>query len=197
MLRRKLALAAVLTFLVGCGLGLFGLAGSRDGIAWPARPTSPYRLPWTGSERHLCIQGNLSWFTHRGRNAHAWDFWMPVGTPVRSMRAGRVVRVEKDRHGIGLHTANLVEVEHADGTVAVYAHLRRHGAAVEVGDDVRAGDLLGYSGMSGRTLYPHLHVQLEVDDRSVPLVFAEVPGDGIPRFGRRYEASPRQPTQRP
>ena len=55
-----------------------------------------------------------------------------------------------------LERANLVAVAHSDGTMASYGHLRR-GLRVSVGDTVRVGDLLGFSGATGYVGQPHLH----------------------------------------
>jgi murein DD-endopeptidase MepM/ murein hydrolase activator NlpD len=55
---------------------------------------------------------------------------------------------------------NLVEVRHADGTLATYAHLKKNSVAVSVGQSVSAGQTLGVVGSSGCTSGPHLHLEL-------------------------------------
>ena len=54
---------------------------------------------------------------------------------------------------------NFVLVEGAPG-VAMYAHLRRGSIAVNVGDKIVVGTVLGAVGNSGNTTMPHLHFQL-------------------------------------
>ena len=48
-------------------------------------------------------------------------------------------------------------VRHGDATLANYAHLKKDGAVVKVGDTIEAGDLIGYSGNTGFSSGPHLH----------------------------------------
>lgn len=60
--------------------------------------------------------------------------------------------------------ANRVEVEHPDGRVSWYLHLMKDSVAVEVGQVVSCGDLLGVVGSSGNSSTPHLHFAvLDVD----------------------------------
>ncbi len=64
--------------------------------------------------------------------------------------------------------ANRVEVEHEDGRVTWYLHLMKDSVAVEIGDEVACGDLLGAVGSSGRSSTPHLHFQvLDVDGSAI------------------------------
>jgi murein DD-endopeptidase MepM/ murein hydrolase activator NlpD len=52
---------------------------------------------------------------------------------------------------------NVVVIRHAWGEYSVYAHLKPGAAPVRVGEQVRAGDLVGYLGSSGSSTEPHLH----------------------------------------
>lgn len=54
--------------------------------------------------------------------------------------------------------ANQIVVEHSDGSVAIYAHLKQGTTtAKSVGDTVRKGDYIGVVGSSGFSNGPHLH----------------------------------------
>lgn len=56
---------------------------------------------------------------------------------------------------------NAVYVRHADGTVALYGHMRRNSlTAKAVGDSVALGEYLGLVGSSGFSSGPHLHFEL-------------------------------------
>lgn len=54
------------------------------------------------------------------------------------------------------HT-NRVVIKHSDGTAAEYGHLGFNQVVVQGEQEVKAGDLLGYIGMTGVTTTPHLH----------------------------------------
>jgi hypothetical protein len=55
---------------------------------------------------------------------------------------------------------NYVVIDHGDGLYSFYAHLQPGSVAVEVGDEVRAGDRLGLLGNTGNTSAPHLHFHI-------------------------------------
>ena len=61
------------------------------------------------------------------------------------------------------YCANYVYVEHADGLVTRYLHLRNGSVAVEAGEQVVAGQLIGYMGSTGCSSGQHLHFQVEKD----------------------------------
>lgn len=97
---------------------------------------------------------------------YAVDIVMPGGTPITAAYPGLVMEVEKDfsRSGWSLEyadEANYVRVLHANGTMAVYAHLAPDAIEVALGQRVEAGQLLGYSGTTGYSTGPHLHFVLQ------------------------------------
>ena len=88
----------------------------------------------------------LGW--HRGIDIQA-----DLGTPVLSAADGVVVvSGTEPRYGL------VVKVEHPGGFMTVYAH--HHQNAVEVGDEVRTGQVLGYVGRTGRASNYHLHFEI-------------------------------------
>lgn len=56
---------------------------------------------------------------------------------------------------------NRVFIDHGDGWVSQYFHLRRDSATVEVGQTVETGDVLGLVGSSGNSAAPHLHFEVQ------------------------------------
>jgi murein DD-endopeptidase MepM/ murein hydrolase activator NlpD len=92
-----------------------------------------------------------------------WD--LPEGTPVLAAREGTVVGIRDDSNEHGLtdefrSKSNVVVVEHSDGTLAEYVHLKYQGSAVKLGQAVKTGDLIGYSGDTGFTRTPNLLVRI-------------------------------------
>ena len=80
----------------------------------------------------------------------------PLGHPVRAF-AGGVVRLVRSYNIHG----KVVGVDHGQGLVSLYLHLSRF--AVKEGDVVKAGDVLGYAGSTGRSTAPHLHWNVEAN----------------------------------
>ena len=129
------------------------------------------------------------------QNYYAVDIGMPVGTPVLAARDGVVMTVDNDFYGAGLDMAkygdraNNVRIVHADGTMAVYAHLQLESARVQVGDHVHAGQVLALSGDTGYTTGPHLHFCLQrnagMELVAIPFRFAGPNGDFEPVAGMR------------
>jgi murein DD-endopeptidase MepM/ murein hydrolase activator NlpD len=167
--------------------------GPRHLDRYPPFASSPYKLPWKSGHSWFCAQSNRGIVSHRGWEEFAYDFSMPVGTEVCAARGGIVTRVEVRNDGRGLRAPNnLIAIDHADGTVARYLHLKQNGALVRVGDRISQGQRIGLSGNVGRSLGPHLHFNVvdTATDRTIPVSFADVPKHhGIPRLGCRYTAA--------
>jgi hypothetical protein len=121
-----------------------------------------YSLPFMPGATYKVTQGYHGTFSHTGADEFSVDFKMPEGTAVLAAREGVVVSVKDDSNRGGSNRkfeddANMVTVQHKDGTMAHYCHLEFHSAKVRVGQRVNAGDLLALSGNTGFTSGPHLH----------------------------------------
>jgi murein DD-endopeptidase MepM/ murein hydrolase activator NlpD len=79
-------------------------------------------------------------------------------------------RLGKDLTGI---TGNYVMIDHGKNEYSLYAHLQPGSVRVHVGDQVKAGDVIGKLGSSGNSTEPHLH--FHVCDKSDPLMCAGIP----------------------
>jgi len=91
----------------------------------------------------------------RRRPHRGVDFAAPQGTPVRSIGKG-TVRLAGWKGGLG----RTVEVDHGDGVVSVYGHLRRIRSGIRPGAKVGRGEVVGAVGMTGLATGPHLHFAL-------------------------------------
>ena len=96
---------------------------------------------------------------------HAVDFVVPVGTPVLAIKAGKVIdsKDDSDEWGTDLSfvdKVNFIAIDHQDGTYAEYLHLGKDKIKVKKGDNVKAKDLIGYTGLSGCMDSPHLHLNV-------------------------------------
>lgn len=159
-------------------------------------PAGGYYLPFQCDATRRVTQGNATTFSHRNASLYAFDFSLGVGTPMLAMAPGTVKYVY-DRTKPGdycydgrldraacIDKANLVNVQHGDGTVTQYAHLSR--VNVKVGDKLKRGQVVGLSGSTGYSSGPHAHIVRTESCaspfcQSVPLTFVEV---GVPRTGQ-------------
>ncbi|MBW4618640.1 MAG: peptidoglycan DD-metalloendopeptidase family protein [Cyanosarcina radialis HA8281-LM2] len=113
--------------------------------------------------------------THQGRMEFAIDIPAAIGTPVYAMRAGKVVSIEDRFPDIGGGRENgakfnYVWIEHDGGYRSAYVHLKQgfvSSVGIKVGDRVKAGQLIGFSGNSGWSTGPHLHVEVHRPRRGV------------------------------
>lgn len=119
-----------------------------------------YHLPYAENKTHLLAQGYFSIYTHKNRAA--LDFKMKKGTQICAVRDGVVVRIKKDGNRGGANAkyradGNYIVIQHEDSTRSGYWHLKHDSIFVNVGDVVKQGDVIGLSGRTGYTYFPHLH----------------------------------------
>lgn len=88
------------------------------------------------------------------------DFPVWYGTKVRATKSG-VVTAAGWKEGYGW----VAEIGHEMGFSTLYAH--NSSLAVEIGDEVEAGDVIAESGGSGWTTGPHLHYEIRLDGKPV------------------------------
>lgn len=88
------------------------------------------------------------------------DFAAPSGTPIRAVTDGTVL-VTKWGGAYG----NLTQLQHAGDVQSWYAHQLR--ATVRNGETVKAGQVIGYVGLTGNTTGAHLHLEIRVNGKAV------------------------------
>jgi murein DD-endopeptidase MepM/ murein hydrolase activator NlpD len=155
-------------------------AGSRPGETggFQARPAAASRLavnspfgyrsdPLTGLVR-----------MHTGVDLRA-DYGASVGASM----SGRVWFAGA-RSGYG----NLVVVDHGAGVATFYAHLSS--IVVSIGQEIAAGQLVGYVGTTGRSTGPHLHYEVRANGHPVdPDSAISLVGDELVVQGRAFGRS--------
>lgn len=96
-----------------------------------------------------------------------------AGWNVFASAAGTVVSVKGDlfdRNYVGAKGCgdwNHVAVDHGNGWVSYYGHLRKNSVKVKVGDVIAQGKVLGLVGSSGCSSTTHLHFELKCDGNVV------------------------------
>ena len=98
--------------------------------------------------------GARRYFNNSPRSPHTGvDFPAAAGTPILSVAAGTVLLT-----GDFFFSGRSVFVDHGDGLISMYFHMSA--IAVETGDTVDRGEVLGRVGQTGRATGPHLHFAL-------------------------------------
>jgi len=152
--------------------GCFGLkpkAGAGGGFA--SGMTTPVKGVLTsrfGPRHHPILKKVI---VHSGV-----DWAAPTGTPVYAAFDGKVAYA-----GSGGGYGNLLKIAHAGGMETRYAHLTKF--ATKQGASVRAGELVGYVGTTGRSTGPHLHFELRIGGQAVDPFTAVAPGSGAVASG--------------
>ncbi len=113
-------------------------AGERlDGFVWPAKGVLTSGFGWRWGRMHKGI-----------------DIAGPTGTPIVAAAEGVVVTAGWNSGGYGY----LVEIQHPDGSLTLYAHNSR--VLVQVGQQVAQGQQVSEMGSTGYSTGPHLHFEV-------------------------------------
>ncbi len=97
---------------------------------------------------------NSSFGARSGRWHYGIDLDLEVGDPVMACFDGIVRIVQYNSGGYGYY----VLIRHYNGFETLYAHLSRQD--VKVGQIVKAGEVIGLGGNTGRSSGPHLHFEV-------------------------------------
>ncbi len=139
-------------------------------------------LPFPESKAYIITQGYHGYFTHNLENnsPYAIDFSVDEGQEIAAAKDGVVFYVKEDSNeGCAEEScaddANVIGIDHGDGTMAVYVHLQQNGADVEYGDTVCAGQIIGRTGNTGYSTGPHLHFHIQdLYGQTMPVKFIEL-----------------------
>lgn len=83
------------------------------------------------------------------------DFMVPIDTPVRASASGTLT-LTPGHPAYGIYQ----EINHGNGVATLYAHLSRK---VKASGPVAAGEIIGYSGVTGNTTGPHVHFEVKIN----------------------------------
>ena len=101
--------------------------------------------------------GRANPFSGYGGEIHlGLDFRGEVGDPVKAKASG-VVNYASMQNGYG----NIVRITHENGYETLFAHLSE--IDVQIGQTIKAGDVVGKLGSTGRSTGPHLHYEIRKD----------------------------------
>jgi len=99
--------------------------------------------------------------THKPTQHNGIDYPGSIGTNVYSTGDGLVIITKISRYGYG----NEIMIDHGFGYKTRYAHLDK--ILVDVGQEVKRGQLIGLLGKSGMTTGPHLHYEVRKNNQPV------------------------------
>ncbi len=67
----------------------------------------------------------------------------------------------------GKECGNGLVIDHGDGWETQYCHMKQGSVRVKTGDRITAGDILGAVGLSGKTQFPHLHLSVRHNGKTI------------------------------
>ncbi|WP_395374192.1 peptidoglycan DD-metalloendopeptidase family protein [Marinicella sp. W31] len=158
-------------------------------------PREGYRMPYPKGANVFISQSFNGEITHSQDDANrfAVDLAMPEGTDILAARSGVVMDLVRDFYEGGTHAkylrrSNFVRILHADGSMAIYSHLKPESTVVRKGQRIKKGQKLAQSGNTGYSSGPHLHFAIQVNQnmklKSVPFEFTSGSGvDFTPEVG--------------
>ena len=90
------------------------------------------------------------------------DYAAPTGTPIMAPADG-VVSFAGVKGGYG----NAIMLNHRKGMETLYGHMSAFVSGVNAGKSVKAGDVIGFVGSTGRSTGPHLHYEVRINGQIV------------------------------
>jgi len=142
------ALALVLG-LLAAGAGV----ARAEGLDYEA--PAEWLLPWRGGDVHRVTWGPEDHWANGKATGIAFDVTMLEGVPIYAPADG-VAHFRQDARLLSTTLGNYVDLRTEDGWLVRLAHLRDERLETR---PVKAGELLGYAGMSGVSA-SHLHVEV-------------------------------------
>lgn len=128
--------------------------------------------PGPGAQDFTC--GRLTYDGHKGTDVALASHLEAINGVNALAAAPGVVKATRDGlpdHFLGAEMTfpegqdcgNGVVIDHGQGWITQYCHMKSGSIAVRKGDQVETGTVIGEIGMSGRTAFPHLHISVRHD----------------------------------
>ena len=124
-----------------------------------------HKEEWQHALDFIITDNEGSQFTSLGESKR--DYYC-YNKPIVASAAGTVVnivdKIEDNLIGdvnIENNWGNTIIIKHLDGLYSKLSHLKKNSSKVKEGDYVEKGEILAYCGNSGRSVYPHLHFQMQ------------------------------------
>lgn len=86
------------------------------------------------------------------------DYAAPYGTPIKATGNG-VIKFKGKIRGYG----NLVKIQHLNNVETYYAHMSKF-SKINVGDNIKKNEIIGYTGTTGYATGPHVHFEIRKHD---------------------------------
>lgn len=120
----------------------------------------PVQMAKDGGVGHITQHFGQKSYLYRGKPHNGLDIGVPLGTPVFAAADGVVLAVDNNdiNRWRKYQYGKYVLIKHSSGFATLYGHLSLQTAYV--GQVVKRGDLVGYSGKTGYATGPHLHFGL-------------------------------------
>ena len=110
--------------------------------------------------RHFCmptpsrvVTSNFGYRASFGRQHKGMDIKVYIGDTIRAAFSGKVRIVRYEGGGYGKY----IVIRHNNGLETIYGHLSKQ--LVEENEEVKAGDVIGLGGNTGRSTCSHLHFE--------------------------------------
>lgn len=102
------------------------------------------------------------------------DYAAASGTPIAAPSDATVATVAQ-QSGYG----NVVVLKHSNKLSTLYAHMSAFQPGLRAGAKVKAGDIIGFVGSTGRSTGPHLHMEVLIDGQPVDPATTALPVPGL------------------
>ncbi len=120
---------------------------------------------------------HMTYNDHKGTDIAVRDVAaIRQGVSVLAAASGEVLRlrdgIQDDFNGTrnfpqGQDCGNGIVISHGDQWETQYCHLKNGSFNVQVGDQVEKGQIIGLMGMSGNTVFPHLHITIRFNGNTL------------------------------